>query len=100
MGEVYEPMNLQNVIKSAAKYFYAKTTTFHQAHLRKCIKEAINWPGFAFIDISGQCIENNGRRLGFTSAYEMLQAYRKNFKRAPDGADTLGPQEIGIVRQG
>ena len=59
-----------------------------------------DWPGFAFIDIACHCIENNGRRLGFKSAYEMLLHFRKTYKRATDGAETLEPYEIGIVRQG
>lgn len=98
-GEYYEPLNIQSLIMASAKYFYAKTTAFHQAHLRKCMREAISWPGFAFVDIASQCIENNGRRLGFNSGWEMLQHYRETYKRAPDGAERLGPGEIGIVRR-
>ena len=99
-GEDYDPANIQSLIKSAAKYFYAKTTVYHQAHLRKCVREAIVWPGFAFVDITSQCIENNGRRLGFKSAYEMLQHYHATYVRAPEGAKTLGRNKIGIVRKG
>lgn len=98
-GAHYHPLNLQNLMKSNATYFYARTTVFHQAHLRRCIQEAIAWPGFAFIEVISQCIENNGRRLGFNSAYEMLQYFRKTYKRAPDNAETLGPFEIGIVHK-
>jgi 2-oxoglutarate ferredoxin oxidoreductase subunit beta len=99
-GAPYDPVNLQNLMKAGANYFYAKTTVFHQVHLRSCVKEAIAWPGFAFVDITSQCIENNGRRLGFNSAYEMLLHFRRTYKRAPEGAETLGPYEIGIVRKG
>jgi len=99
-GAPYDSVNLQNLMKAGAKYFYARTTVYHQVHLRKCIKEAINWPGFAFVDIVCQCIENNGRRLGFNSAYEMLLHFRKTYKRAPNDAETLAPLEIGIVRKG
>jgi len=99
-GAPYDPVNLQNLMKAGAKYFYAKTTVYHQVHLRNCVKEAISWPGFAFVDITSQCIENNGRRLGFNSAYEMLLHFRKTFKRAPEEAEALEPDEIGIVRRG
>ncbi len=98
-GAYYDTINLQSLMKSGGKYFYARTTVYHQLHFRNCIKEAISWPGFAFVDVISQCIENNGRRLGFKSAYEMLQHFKKTYKRAPDGAETLGPEEIGIVRQ-
>jgi 2-oxoglutarate ferredoxin oxidoreductase subunit beta len=99
-GSNYDTINLQNLMKAGAEYFYARTTVYHQVHLRKCIKEAIAWPGFAFVDIACHCIENNGRRLGFNSAYEMLQYFRRTYKRAPEGAETLGPDEIGIVHRG
>ncbi len=99
-GAAYDPVNLQNLMKAGSRYFYAKTTVYHQLHLRNCMKEAIAWPGFAFIDIACHCIENNGRRLGFNSAYEMLQHFRRTYKRASDGTETLSPEEIGIVRRG
>jgi len=98
-GTAFAPVNLQNLMKTGSSYFYARTTVFHQSHFRNCIKEAIAWPGFAFIDVGCHCIENNGRRLGFNSAYEMLQHFRKTYKRAPDDAQTLEPFEIGIVRK-
>ena len=69
-------------------------------HLRNCIKEAIRWPGFAFVDITSQCIENNGRRLGYNTANDMLNQYRKQYKRAPEGAETLEANQIGIVSKG
>jgi len=99
-GALYDPVNLQNLMKSGARYFYARTTVYHQLHLRNCIKDAIAWPGFAFIDIISQCIENNGRRLGFNSAYEMLLHFRKTYKRAPEGVETLDSNEIGVVHKG
>jgi hypothetical protein len=49
------------------------------------------------VDITSQCIENNGRRIGFANANDMLTFYRKTYKRAPKGADRLGPFELGIV---
>ena len=54
-------------------------------------------PGFSFVDITSQCIENNGRRIGFASANDMLTFYRKTYKRAAKDADRLDPFEIGIV---
>jgi hypothetical protein len=65
--------------------------------MRTAIKEAIQHDGFSFVDITSQCIENNGRRIGFANANEMLTFYRKTYKRAPKGADRLGPFELGIL---
>jgi pyruvate/2-oxoacid:ferredoxin oxidoreductase beta subunit len=66
--------------------------------MRKAIKEAIGWPGFAFVDVASQCIENNGRRIGFASANDMLQSYRTDYKAAPPGSTHLEPHQLGIVK--
>jgi 2-oxoglutarate ferredoxin oxidoreductase subunit beta len=99
-GAAYEPINLQNLMKGSAKHFYARTTVYHQFHLRRCVKEALDWPGFAFVDITSQCIENNGRRLGFNTGYEMLAWFREKYKMAPAGTESLEPFELGIICKG
>jgi pyruvate/2-oxoacid:ferredoxin oxidoreductase beta subunit len=66
--------------------------------MRKAIKEAIEWPGFSFVDVASQCIENNGRRIGFASANDMLQNYRTEYKAAPPGSTHLEPHQLGIVK--
>ncbi|MGH2356615.1 MAG: thiamine pyrophosphate-dependent enzyme [Candidatus Limnocylindria bacterium] len=96
-GNPNTPINLQGIVRSSAHALYAKTTVYHQLHLRNVVREAIEHPGFAFVDITSQCIENNGRRIGFASANEMLTFYRKTYKRAPKDAETLNPFEIGIL---
>jgi flagellar motor switch/type III secretory pathway protein FliN len=65
--------------------------------MRNVIREAIEHPGFSFVDITSQCIENNGRRIGFASANDMLTFYRKTYKRAAKDAVRLNPFEIGIL---
>ncbi len=96
-GNPNTPINLQGLVRSSPHALYAKSTVYHQLHLRNVIKEAIEWPGFSFVDITSQCIENNGRRIGFASANEMLTFYRKTYKRAPKDATQLNAFEIGIV---
>jgi 2-oxoglutarate/2-oxoacid ferredoxin oxidoreductase subunit beta len=96
-GNPNTPINLQGLVRSSVHALYAKTTVYHQLHMRNAIREAIEWPGFSFVDITSQCIENNGRRIGFASANEMLTFYRKTYRRAPKGADVLAAFEIGIV---
>jgi 2-oxoglutarate/2-oxoacid ferredoxin oxidoreductase subunit beta len=96
-GNPNTPINLQGLVRSSPHALYAKTTVYHQLHLRNVIKEAIEWPGFSFVDITSQCIENNGRRIGFASANEMLTFYRKTYKRAPKDATELNAFEIGTV---
>ncbi|MGH2382576.1 MAG: thiamine pyrophosphate-dependent enzyme [Candidatus Limnocylindria bacterium] len=96
-GNPNTPINLQGLVRSSPQALYAKSTVYHQLHLRNVIREAIEWPGFSFVDITSQCIENNGRRIGFSSANEMLTFYRKTYKRAPKDAERLNAFEIGIV---
>jgi 2-oxoglutarate ferredoxin oxidoreductase subunit beta len=96
-GNPNTPINLQGLVRSSAHSLYAKTTVYHQLHMRNVIREAIEHPGFSFVDITSQCIENNGRRIGFASANEMLTFYRKTYKRAGKDATRLNPFEIGVL---
>jgi hypothetical protein len=96
-GNPNTPINLQGIVRSSPHALYAKTTVYHQLHMRNAIREAIEWQGFSLVDITSQCIENNGRRIGFASANEMLSFYRKTYKRAPKDAERLNPFEIGIL---
>ena len=96
-GNPNTPINLQGLVRSSPHSLYAKTTVYHQMHMRNVIREAIAHPGFSFVDITSQCIENNGRRIGFASANEMLTFYRKTYKRAAKDAQHLNPFEIGVL---
>ena len=96
-GNPSTPINLQGLVRSSPHSLYAKTTVYHQMHMRNVIREAIEHPGFSFVDITSQCIENNGRRIGFASANEMLTFYRKTYKRAAKDAERLNPFEIGVL---
>jgi 2-oxoglutarate ferredoxin oxidoreductase subunit beta len=97
-GSAFAPVNLQGLVNTSPNAYYAKTTVYHQGPMRKAIKEAIAWPGFAFVDVASQCIENNGRRIGFASANDMLQNYRTTYKAAPAGSTHLEPHQVGIVK--
>ena len=96
-GNPNTPINLQGLVRSSPHALYAKTTVYHQLHMRNAIREAIEHDGFSFVDITSQCIENNGRRIGFASANDMLNFYRKTYKRAAKDAVRLNPFEIGIL---
>jgi 2-oxoglutarate ferredoxin oxidoreductase subunit beta len=96
-GNPNTPINLQGIVRSSPHALYARTTVYHQPQMRTAIREAIQHDGFSFVDITSQCIENNGRRIGFANANEMLTFYRKTYKRAPKGAERLGPHELGIL---
>lgn len=96
-GNEFEPMNLQGLITQNKRHFYARTTVFHIEHLKKCIKEAIRWKGFSFVDIISDCPTNFGRKMGYKNAYEMLMDYKKNFK-INDDDKMLKDDGLGIVK--
>jgi len=95
-GNSEEPINIQGIIR-VNKRFYARTTTFHLQHMKKCVKEALQHPGFAFVDIVSHCVENYGRRLGFKNAYDMLMSFKQNYKIVEESKE-LADNELGIVR--
>jgi 2-oxoglutarate ferredoxin oxidoreductase subunit beta len=96
-GNPNTPINLQGLVRSSPHAMYAKTTVYHQLHMRNVIREAIEHDGFSFVDITSQCIENNGRRIGFASANDMLTFYRKTYKRAAKDVTELARFEIGVL---
>jgi 2-oxoglutarate/2-oxoacid ferredoxin oxidoreductase subunit beta len=89
------PLNVQALIKGHG-CFYARTTAFHIKHMKKCVTAALKHEGFSFVEARIQCIVNNGRRLGFNNAYEMLMDYKDNYK-INDNAHLLNDNEIGIT---
>ena len=95
-GNPEDSINVQGLIR-ANKRFYARTTTFHLAHLKKCIKEAIEHEGFSFIEIISNCISNYGRRIGFKTSYDMLMDFKERYKIVNDVKE-LKDNEIGIIK--
>jgi 2-oxoglutarate ferredoxin oxidoreductase subunit beta len=94
-GAWEKPFNVQGVIKAHGA-FYARSTTWHVRHLAKCLDAAFRHPGFAFVDAKSQCTSNYGRRLGYRTAYDMLEHFKTAY-RINDGAQTLADDEIGIT---
>ena len=97
-GSTYAPLNIQGIITSNRRHWFARASTFHIVHLQKAIREAIERPGFAFVEVMAFCIENYGRRLGFKSGHEMLTQLKKDYrlKATPEGL--LGDHELGVVK--
>jgi len=97
-GEPYLPLRLGRILTQQAPYFYARTTVYHLNHLRTCIREALLWKGFSFVDIISDCIELNGRRLGFRTAHEMLKWFDERFHIVEGVRDRLQEDELGIAK--
>jgi 2-oxoglutarate/2-oxoacid ferredoxin oxidoreductase subunit beta len=97
-GERYAPLRLGHILTQQAPYFYARTTVYHLNHFKKCIHEALVWKGFSFVDIVSDCIELNGRRLGFKTAHQMFKWFDERFHIVEGERDHLGENELGIAR--
>ncbi|HSA95102.1 MAG TPA: thiamine pyrophosphate-dependent enzyme [Acidobacteriota bacterium] len=97
-GTAYAPINIQGIVTSNQRHWYARASAFHIAHLQRVIREAVEWPGFAFVEVMGFCIENFGRRLGFKSGHEMLTVLKKDYKVRPGTEGPLGDRELGVVK--
>lgn len=96
-GSTYYPINLQGIITSNPHHFYARGSAFRINHLQKCLRQAILWPGFAFVDAISYCIENYGRRQGFSGPFEMLDKIRESYRINPEPDGLLQPNELGVV---
>jgi pyruvate/2-oxoacid:ferredoxin oxidoreductase beta subunit len=97
-GEPYLPLRPGRILTQQAPYFYARTTVYHLNHFKTCIQEALLWKGFSFVDIISDCIELNGRRLGFKTAYQMFKWFDERFHIVEGVRDHLEEDELGIAR--
>jgi 2-oxoglutarate ferredoxin oxidoreductase subunit beta len=97
-GEAYLPLRLGRILTQQAPYFYARTSVYHLNHFRTCIREALLWEGFSFVDIISDCIELNGRRLGFRTAHQMFKWFDRRFHIVEGAKDHLLEDELGIAK--
>jgi 2-oxoglutarate ferredoxin oxidoreductase subunit beta len=97
-GEPYLPLRLSHILTQQAPYFYARTTVYHLDHFKACIREALLWKGFSFLDIISDCIELNGRRLGFKTAHQMFKWFDERFHIVEGERDHLREDELGIAK--
>jgi 2-oxoglutarate ferredoxin oxidoreductase subunit beta len=97
-GEPYLPLRLGRILTQQPPYFYARTTVYHLNHFKTCIREALLWNGFSFVDIISDCIELNGRRLGFKTAHQMFKWFDERFHIVEGEREHLQEDELGIAK--
>ncbi len=97
-GTPYSPLRLGGILTQQAPYFYARTTVYHLNHFKTCIREALLWKGFSFVDIISDCIELNGRRMGFKTAHQMFKWFDERFHIVEGERDHLREDELGIAK--
>jgi 2-oxoglutarate ferredoxin oxidoreductase subunit beta len=97
-GIPYSPLRLGRILTHQVPYFYARTSVYHLNHFKACIREALQWKGFSFVDIISDCIELNGRRLGFKTAHQMFKWFDERFHIVEGIRDHLAEDELGIAK--
>jgi 2-oxoglutarate/2-oxoacid ferredoxin oxidoreductase subunit beta len=97
-GESHLPLRLGRILTQQAPYFYARSTVYHLSHLKNSIREALEWKGFSFLDIISDCIELNGRRLGFKTAHQMFKWFDQRFHIVEGARDHLKDDELGLAK--
>lgn len=97
-GNPEPPFDLCKLVEACGAGYVARWTTAHPVQLKKAIAKGISKKGFAFIDVISQCPTQFGRRLGYKSAYEMLQWIKKASKtyKGPEGLQAFGDGEIPV----
>ncbi len=70
----------------------------HEIRFNTCIREVLHWKGFSFVDIISDCIELNGRRLGFKTAHQMFKWFDERFHIVEGKRVHLEEDELGIAR--
>jgi len=98
-GERYEPLRFNRLLTIQPPYFYARTTVYHLNHFQTCIREALLYKGFSFVDVISDCIELNGRRLGFKTAHQMFKWFDERFHMVEGVRDHLKDDELGIAKR-
>ena len=68
----------------AGASFVARSTVAHPAHLTKMVADAIEWKGFAFVEVMQHCHVLWGRRNGMPDAIDMMEFFKANSAVARD----------------
>ncbi|MBD3156187.1 MAG: 2-oxoacid:ferredoxin oxidoreductase subunit beta [Candidatus Aenigmarchaeota archaeon] len=98
-GSEIEPIDAQKILMSNKRYFYARTTPVHVKYMKEVIKQAIEWDGFAFVEIISLCLETIGKTMGLKKPSKMYNWLEENF-RIVENKQVLDDFELGVVKNG
>ena len=76
----YNPVNVHKMISSNHSYMFGRSSVWHVDHMKKVFTQALEHKGFSFVEVIGHCITNNGLRVGYKDAYEMIMTIKKLYK--------------------
>jgi 2-oxoglutarate ferredoxin oxidoreductase subunit beta len=75
-GNLEEPFNLAHLADSSGANMVARWTTYHVVRLEKAMVEAMNKPGFSFVEVLAPCPTIYLRRNRLGDALAMMRIYK------------------------
>jgi 2-oxoglutarate ferredoxin oxidoreductase subunit beta len=76
-GNLEEPFNLAHLADSSGANMVARWTTYHVVRLEKAMVEAMNKPGFSFVEVLAPCPTIYLRRNRLGDALAMMRIYKQ-----------------------
>lgn len=98
-GNEIQPINIQGILMSNKKYFYARSSTIYPEHLKKSIKQAMQYKGFSIVECCFPCIVNYASKfMGLKTLPDIISDTKKRYK-INDKTKCLKDNELGIVKK-
>jgi 2-oxoglutarate ferredoxin oxidoreductase subunit beta len=86
-GNFEHPFNLPYLAESSGAVYVARWTVYHVLQLKKAIREALQKPGFSFVEAISPCPTLYGRRNRIGDGLDEIKTY-KTRSVIKNGADT------------
>ena len=100
-GNFESPFNLPNLVSASGASYVARWTTLHIRQLEKTLAEAMNKPGFSFIEVIAPCPVTYGRLNKEPTGLDSMHYYQEKsvIRNGTDPKDTEielnGPIVVG-----
>lgn len=92
-GTAEESFDICKLVEAAGASYVARSTAYHAVLLEQLIAEALEHPGFSFVEAISQCPIGFGRRNKMKTASEML-LWQKDHAVTVKAAAKLEPQQL------
>ena len=93
-GNPANPFDAMELVLGAGATYCARWTTHNARQISKSIIEAVQNPGFSFIEVLSQCPTHFGRRSHLRTTESMMDHYKADFSQRPKEGQT----KIGVFR--
>ncbi|MFQ5380376.1 MAG: thiamine pyrophosphate-dependent enzyme [Dehalococcoidia bacterium] len=76
-GNLEQPFNLPHLVATAGAVFVSRWTALHLRQTREAMKEALEKPGFAFIEVLSPCPVGFGKSNNLGDGIDEMRFYRR-----------------------